>query len=248
MTAVSRMAWFHLRLFGRNTYFVQLLATSTVSILLLQIVAARTSPGAGVESAWLRAGLVGTWSVATVAAGLIGFQRFQGTLVHLMMAPSRPARVVMPLVASAATFGLLAFPLAGISSWALGRGPHVTSWPALSIGVALFWVACLSLACTVSALFVLTPNAMTYEALLVIPLVLVSGVFGLPEGLPRGLEAVSFVFPTTPAVRLVLEPGANLVPYSIVTAAGSVLWFVGATLLASRALSRATRSGTLEVV
>jgi ABC-2 type transport system permease protein len=227
---------------------VQLLATSTVSILLLQVVAARTAPGADVESAWLRAGLVGTWTVATVAAGLIGFQRFQGTLVHLMMTPSRPARVVMPLVGSAATFGVLAFPLAGVSSWALGKSPHVASWPALSVGVALYWVACLSLACTVSALFVLTPNAMTYEALLAIPLVLVSGVFGVPEALPKGLEAVTFVFPTTPAVRLILQPDVAFLPYSLAAVSASVLWFAVAALLASRAVSRATRSGSLEVV
>ncbi|MBM7052158.1 hypothetical protein [Rothia sp. ZJ1223] len=56
-----RMLAFHTRLFASNSYFVQLMITSTVTILLMQYVAsfASHSPESA-SSAWLRAGLVGT--------------------------------------------------------------------------------------------------------------------------------------------------------------------------------------------
>lgn len=107
-----RMLAFHTRLFAGNSYFVQLMITSTVTILLMQYVAsfASQSPESA-SSAWLRAGLVGTWTVCTVAAGLIGFQRFQGTLVHLVFTPTRAGSTLLPLIGSASAFGLLAFRL-----------------------------------------------------------------------------------------------------------------------------------------
>lgn len=245
-----RMLRFHLVLFGRNTYFSQLLVTSTLSILALQLLAAHGNGAPTTEPIWLRAGMVGTWSVCTVAAGMIGFQRFQGTLVHLLMTPRSPAHTLLPLVASAATFGLLAFPLAALGSTIFGYTPSLESWGTLTVGIGLFWLACLSISTLVSAVFVLTPNAITYEGLLAVPLILLSGVFGVPAGMPSALTVMTYVLPTTPAVRLVLEQPTDpeLIGLIFACLGVSAGWFALSHWALSRATRRAKLTGSLEVV
>lgn len=245
-----RMLVFHLRLFGKNTYFSQLMVTSTLSILALQLLAAHGNGAPDSEPLWLRAGMVGTWSVCTVAAGMIGFQRFQGTLVHLLMTPSSPSRTLLPLVASAATFGLLAFPLAGLGSAVFGRVPSAGSWTVLALGVLLFWLSCLSISSLVSAVFVLTPNAITYEGLLTVPLVLLSGVFGIPAAVPSAVVALTYALPTTPAVRIVLDQptGTELATLLLACVGLCLLWGAAARWALFRAARRARVTGTLEVV
>ena len=250
MTSELRMLWFHLRLFGRNSYFAQLLVTSTLSILALQLLAAQSNGAPQSAPIWLRAGMVGTWSVCTVAAGMIGFQRFQGTLVHLLMTPRSPARILLPLVASAATFGLLAFPLAALGASLFGFGPSARSWAVLIVGIFVFWLGCLAMSALVSALFVLTPNAITYEGLLMVPLILLSGVFGIPSGMPSGITALTYFLPTTPAVRVLLEQpgGTELGGLLLGCLVLSAVWFVLARWALTNAVRRASVTGTLEVV
>ncbi len=250
---VLRMLAFHTRLFAGNSYFVQLMVTSTVTILLMQYVAsfASHSPESA-SSAWLRAGLVGTWTVCTVAAGLIGFQRFQGTLVHLVFTPTRAGSTLLPLVGSASAFGLLAFPLTGLLAWILRLHPQV-SWQ-LVPAVFVFWLACLSISCAVAALFVLTPYAMTYEGLLVAPLILVSGIFGIPASIEHWAVPVSFLLPTSSAVRAVLDAGSAGTPEPsfwgtiVLSVAVSLAWFTLSTVLLKRALVKAHRDASLEVM
>ena len=191
MSAALRMLWFHTRLFARNSFFSQLMFTSTLSILAMQLLAAHGNGAPAGEPLWLRAGMVGTWSVSTVAAGMIGFQRFQGTLAHLVFTPGPASRTMLPLVGAAATFGLLAFPLAALVASLFGYTPSTRAWAVLLVGILTFWLACLSISMVVAAVFVLTPNAITYEGLLAVPLVLLSGVFGFPAGLPSGVTALT---------------------------------------------------------
>lgn len=246
------MLVFHLRLFSKNSFFVQLLLTSTLSVLVLQVLVARTGD-APTELVWLRAGLVGTWTVCTVAAGMIGFQRFQGTLVHLVMTGRPTSATLFPVVGSAATFGLLAFPVAAVGAAVLGVPPAGVSWGRLLIGALVFWVACLAMTCVVAPLFVLTPDAIIYEGLLAVPLVLLSGVFGTPGGLPTALVTLTRLLPTTDAVQVVLgSAGSPSDDGYLVAAAASLLvsalWFAAAGWLLRRAARRATVGATLEVV
>ena len=241
---VLRMLAFHTRLFAGNSYFVQLMITSTVTILLMQYVAsfASHSPSSA-SSAWLRAGLVGTWTVCTVAAG---------TLVHLVFTPTRAGSTLLPLVGSASAFGLFAFPLAGLLAWILRLHPQV-SWQ-LVPAVFVFWLACLSISCAVAALFVLTPYAMTYEGLLVAPLILVSGIFGIPASIEHWAVPVSYLLPTSSAVRAVLDAGSTSTTESsfwgaiAVSVAVSLAWFALSTVLLKRALIKAHRDALLEVM
>lgn len=245
MIRALSMSWFHVRLFARNTFFVQLLLSSTLSILALQVLALRGTPGSDGHDIWLRAGMVGAWTVCTVAAGIISFQRFQGTLVHLVLSPSAPSMVLMPVIASASIFGLAAFPLAALGSLVAGVTPGFPDWKTLTVGVLVYWLACLSISSVVAALFVLTPNAFTYEGLLAVPLILLSGVFGaLP--LPGWLSWLTWLLPTTPAVAFL--NGTATWAASLVTLAVATAWF----LVAHRALAIADRrarvDGTLALV
>lgn len=245
------MWWFHTTQFARNGYFVQLLVTSTLGLVALQALAARGPWAQDVEVGWLRAGMVGTWTVCTVAAGMIGYQRFLGTLVHLMRSPLRTPRTLLPVVGAASVFGLLALPLAAAAS-ALLRQPVALGavLPTASAAVA-FWLACLSVSAVVGMLFVLTPNAMTYEGLLAVPLVLASGVFGTPAGIPAAAVAVTHVLPTRSAVELLqgvtagTQPSVVLVVECVVVSAA---WLLVAWWAASVVARRATTAGTLEVV
>lgn len=245
------MLFFHLRVFSQNSYFLQLLLTSTLSVLLLQFIASLNSNLSVDGTAWLRAGMVGTWSVSTVAAGLIGFQRFQGTLVHIVLSPLSVGKVLLPLIASACSFGLLAFPLAALAAAILRIPFQTTNMATLIVGVVCLWLSCLAVSSVVSSLFVLTPNAITYEGLLLVPMVLISGIFGIPASIEIWVTPVSYVIPTSPAVQAILHNTASPQEYwanICFSILGSIAWFLAGHLLVRRATRRAINDGTLEVI
>lgn len=88
---MMHMLMFHVRSVLRTTYFVQLMVTSTVSILTLQLLAVHAT-GASGDSAWLRAGLVGAWTINTVSAGIVGFNDSKGHLRIYRSPLGRPVR------------------------------------------------------------------------------------------------------------------------------------------------------------
>lgn len=226
-----RMFFFQLAMVLRTPYFVELLITSTLSIFALQWLGDPTNP-----EVVLRAGLVGMWTMSTVSAGLIGFQRHLGTLVPLLMGPRAPGWPLAALVFSAATFGLLAFPLAAALGLIAG-----TPFPHLDIpGIAAYWLACCALCSVIAPLFVLTPNAATYEPLLGAPIVLASGIFGY-----AALTGTwSRIFPTRWAVAMLQGEPSSLIGAVAVSAA----WLACGALLARLCLRKATVDATLEVL
>lgn len=242
MISVMRMVWFHLRQFARVGYFVGLLVSSTTSMFLLQLLAMRaaTGPISGQDpQLWVRAALVGMWSVCTVSAGMIGFQRMQGTLVHVLFSPRSPIVTLGPIVAAGSCFGILAFPLAA----GLAVVFHQPVGTINGFGLPLYWLACLSVSVVVAATFVFTRNAIAYEPLLLVPMIVLSGVFGSP--LPQ-LATVGWMIPTSHAITVLTTP--NIDPGRIVaTLAVSAAWLASGGWLARIALQRATVAGTLEV-
>jgi ABC-2 type transport system permease protein len=247
-----RMWWFHVGQFARNGYFTQLLVTTTVGLVALQALAARASDDGQAWDGWIRAGMVGTWTVCTVAAGMIGYQRFQGTLVHLLRSPLAAPRVLMPVVGAGSVFGLAAFPLAAVCALIM-RQPVVSGpVPAMAASWVVFWLAAFSISAVIGTLFVLTPNAMTYEGLLAVPLVLASGVFGTPAALPTWVTALTHVLPTTSAVDLMLGLASGTGGHGTLLALESVtvstLWLVVAHRAAIVVARRTTVTGSMEVV
>jgi len=182
---------------------------------------------------------VGMWSVCTVSAGMIGFQRMQGTLVHVLFSPRSPIVTLGPIVAAGSCFGILAFPLAAGLAVVFHQPVGVIN----GFGLPLYWLACLSVSVVVAATFVFTRNAIAYEPLLLVPMIVLSGVFGSP--LPQ-LAAVGWVIPTSHAITVLTTP--NIDPGRIVTTlAVSAAWLASGGWLARIALQRATVAGTLEV-
>ena len=243
------MLAFHTRLFARNSYFVQLVLTSTVGIAVLQVLAARSGGAVG-SGDWLRPAIVGLWTECTVSAGTVGYQRFQGTLVHLLMSPLPPERTLFPLLGSASVFGLLAFPIAALVSGLGGMPVGLGRGVGLVVGVVVMWLACLALSCCVGMLFVLTPNAMTYEGLLGIPLVLLSGVFVPPANLSPVVDGIAHVLPTRAAVEALFAAAAGGSPvWALVESAGlSAVWLALGVVLARVVVRRATVTGGVEFI
>ena len=137
-----RMTVFHVRQFVSVPYFIQLMVMTTTSTTLVQFLAASAWGGITPTQGWVRGGVVGMWTTTTCAAGIIGFERYKGTLVHLVMAPVGALRSLAAVVCAAASFGLVAFPVAWCT-WALlstsvsFTGPGWEVWTRLAAGALM---------------------------------------------------------------------------------------------------------------
>lgn len=176
-----RMTWFHIRQFASVPYFLQLMALTTVTTTLVQFLAARAWGSITPTQGWVRGGVIGMWTTATCAAGIIGFERHKGTLVHLVMAPVGALRSLAAVVSAAATAGSAALPLAWCTWAVLARSVSFTPLgPAalgrMAVGAAALLMGCLALSLVIAAVFVLTPNAIAYEGLLLVPVFIASGI------------------------------------------------------------------------
>jgi len=251
MTAWLRMLWFHVRQFAKVGYFVHLTVAGTISACLLQ----RLGAGSGASMdpvAWLRAAEIGLWTTCTASAGIIGFQRHQGTLAPILVGRRPAAESLSALVAAAATFGLLAFPLAGVLTALLG-GP-VRASAATAVGALLVWAGATAASLAVASLFVLTPHAITFEVLLLVPLVFASGMLGFPAWLPHGVAHASLVVPFSGGVHLlagsvgapaITAPAWALAAASVASTCG---WLLLARAGLARCLHQARAEATLEVL
>lgn len=245
------MTVFHIRQFVSVPYFIQLMVMTTTATTLVQFLAASAWGGITPTQGWVRGGVVGMWTT-TCAAGIIGFERHKGTLVHLVMAPVGALRSLAAVVCAAASFGLAAFPVAWCT-WALlstsvsFTGPGWEVWVRLALGAVMLLVGCLALSLVIAAMFVLTPNAIQYEGLLLVPVFVASGIVFTSTTPPVWLATVSRFLPLSVPFELLLgrvTSVAALVGWLVCAAA----WLGLAAVLGRRALRLATRAGTLEVV
>jgi ABC-2 type transport system permease protein len=250
------MLWFQVRVFAHVGYFIQLMVVSTLSAGLLQ----RLALGSGAMGAdvWLRTAEIGLWTTCTASAGIIGFQRFQGTLAPLLIGRQSAAKTLSSVVAAGSTFGLLAFPLSAILIKLLG-GPVWITWQTV-LGTVLVWFGAMTVSFVVASIFVLTPNATTYEVVVLVPILLFSGIFGFPGWLPQSVASVLLVIPLTGSVQYLaasddgigagFSSGLSLPSWvsGVVGFVCSIVWLILARYLLSRCLKRARVDGTLEVV
>nr|WP_300340278.1 ABC transporter permease [Actinomyces sp.] len=247
-----RMSWFHVRQFVRVPYFVQIMAMTTVTTTLVQFLAAHAWGSITPTQGWVRGGVIGMWTTATCAAGIIGFERYKGTLVHLVMAPIGALRAIAAVVCSAASFGCLSLPLAWLTwatlAWSVDLTP-LGGWelPRLLLSSLMLLVGCIALSLVIAALFVLTPNAISYEGLLLVPVFALSGILFTSSRPPTWIATVSRILPLRVPFHLLLgrPVGAgDVAAWCLVVAA----WLGLAAFLGRRALYLATRTGTLEIM
>lgn len=245
-----RILAFHVRQFAAVPYFVQLMAFTTLANVLVQLFAYEAWGSVDPVSGWLRAGIIGMWTTSTCSAGIIGFERAKGTLAYLVTAPMDAARALFSVVAAAASFGVLSFPL-GWAAWSLLAGAPLavdaSAVGVIALGVALLFLGSLALSFTVASLFVLTPNAISYEGLLLVPIMLLSGVLFSGDSMPDAVRLASRAIPIGFPVDLLYGRAVGWADAAVWLAALAA-WTALSLVLVRRALRAARVLATLEVI
>lgn len=250
-----RILSFQVRQFVRTSYFTQVLIISTLTALLLQwlLLNALGETANARELAWLRAGFIGSWSVSCVAAGILGFQRYQSTLPHLVFARVGVVRALFPVIISCVVYGLLAFPLAALGGLLLGFPVTISSFSHAILGLLMHFCGSAVVAVCIALFFLLTPNAITYEPLLTLPVLLLVGVFGYPPAVAPVLETVAglvpLAFPFQVLEQSVLPDSANWLPGAALLWAFSMgIWIALLAVSMRVVLKKVVAEGTLELV
>lgn len=247
--------WFQLRQFASTPYFVQLMLISTLSITFIQFLAFRAWGGDPLHL-WIRSGVIGMWTMSVTSAGIISFERHKGTLVHLVGGRISPLYPLLAVVSAASIFGIGAFVVAW-GSWSLLSGSLAPLADDGSFGlihtitgITLCWVSSVCMSLVIASIFVLTPNAIAYEQLLVQPLLIASGILFTQSSIPKWLEVIGFVTPLGSATRLLFVRQESI-PF-LLTAAQTLgtaaLWCLLAAFLGHKALQRVRVTATLEVI
>lgn len=218
---------FQLRYLSATSFFLQTALLTPLSFAALKLVALwgtgalSGTQGAGavqldaansasnLDQLWFDASVAGLWSTTTLAVGIIGFQRFQGVLQYLVASALPKTTVFGSIVAAAAVLGLLGIPLVvlltGIVGVLGGTSLIALSLPKIGaqlLGLVLATLACVASAAALSALCVLSPQALAYEPLVLIPVWIVSGVVVPSNQLPAVLQFLGALHPLTWAVSV----------------------------------------------
>jgi ABC-2 type transport system permease protein len=241
------LAWFHLKIFATNSYFRTVVLVTTVSYVLMQYVAAYAVNGLNDHNIWLRAGIIGVWAAGTSAAGVIPYQRAQGTLAYILDSVKSESVSLATLIIPAASFGLLAFPIAFISSTMLGISTFGGGW-SLLLGMILLWLSVVLLDFVVAGIFVLTPNAMLYEGLLLVPVLIGSGLYDMPQKYAQLVAIIGYFLPMSTPVKLILHPQEVSVINFVQMIVSAVIWLFLARVLLKISLKRLRITGDMEVM
>ncbi|AEG83264.1 multidrug ABC transporter permease [Corynebacterium ulcerans] len=250
LTRLKQMTLFHMRQFLTFPYFVQLMLVATIVSAIIQRLAV-SAWGADPYASFVRTGLIGTWATITAAGGIIRFEKFKGTLIYFFSARIGAIQPLMALILSIACSGILSF-LIALGLWVIPGPASITiqydaAFLALFIfGLTIIWIAGMGVSMVIASLFVLSDNAPAFEALLLIPLYMVSGVFGVPALSHPILEQLLLVVsPTMRISHLLMAPQAVTLLGLVCSLFTAAMWFLlGIVLLrtVSKKLSTATLS------
>lgn len=246
MTRFLRLFWFHFKLYYRNQYFLWLMFSSTVSIVLLQYVIAYSNKTLSQTDIWTTGGIFGLWASATTATGVIGFQRHQGTLPYLINTAVGDRMSFVTLILPASVFGLLAFPVAIGTTLVLGG--RVGGFSLMSVVyILLLWIASFVLDLFIASFFVLTKHAIVYEEIISLPILLVSGLFGFPDGLTKLNQIVEWVSPLAYPIHALHHTGVSGIGFLgyLVSIMG---WLMFTSSLFRRILKYAKQQGSLNSI
>ena len=237
-----RIAGFELRQFAGTGYFVQTVVVATLSASVVQ-----------------RLGVMAWHSSAYecfLRSGMIGFERMKGTLVYLVSGRQNATVTLLALVSSVSTFSLLAFPISCIV-WLIPGNSGIAPMfllqhlPQLAAGVILLWAATLSITLFMALISVMTPQALVFEGLILVPALFFSGVFAVSSPVYQVLgSGAVFILPTASAARFLYSyrsPHAML-SGGIMCAAVTAVWIAAAAFTARYAFRAMCRTGTIEVI
>ncbi|WP_251716404.1 multidrug ABC transporter permease [Lactobacillus agrestimuris] len=240
-----RLFWFQFKLYVSNQYFFWLTITSTVSIFILQYTIAYANHGLNDPMVWIRSAVFGLWASCTTAAGSIGYQRFQGTLPYIINTRYDERGSLVALLLPASSYGLLAFPLAfglaKVFSVSIGKIDFK-----FILMVILLWVAAATMDILIAAFFTLTPNALVYEALINIPILLLAGVFGNEKFSLPLMNISQYFLPLTMPIKVLLYPNTsiNILAYVV----SLILWILLILIAVTRINDLARKKGSLKII
>lgn len=172
-----RLFLFHLKVYIRNQYFLWLPIISTITIFLLQYLTANGYNRLDDPYLWVRSAIFGLWTSATTATGSIGFQRHLGTLKYIVNTGINDFTSLTALIIPASTFGLVSFPISYSLAWLFNIDTGSIDIEFIGI-IFMLWLGVAVMDLLIAAFFVLTPNAIVYEELIHIPILLCSGLLG----------------------------------------------------------------------
>lgn len=99
-------------------------------------------------------------------------------------------------------YGLIAFPLAGLEAWLLKMPVNYLDFQLL-VGIILLWIAAAVLSYFISLFFVLSKNAIVYEQLLLLPILLLSGLLSIPDAVRISIKPFQMLSPLTLPIRII---------------------------------------------
>lgn len=250
-----RLTYFHILEFLKVPFFPSLMIISTFTAITIQALAIYAW-GGDHWIAWVRSGIIGMWTTTTVSAGMIGFERFKGTLVYLVTARISPFASLSAVVSAAATFGLFSFLVAWIG-WGTIWISSSQRWGTAPIDIYMFgiamlqlWIACLAISFVIACVFVLSPNAIVYEELLLVPVLIFSGLVFTNGEAPLLIRIIGTLIPISAPSQLLLgQVQSDFVVLKLIEGIFvSTVWLFIARFLGKHALQKARETGTLEVI
>lgn len=240
-----RLFWFQFKLYISNQYFFWLTITSTFSIFILQYTIAYANHGLNDPMVWIRSAIFGLWASCTTAAGSIGYQRFQGTLPYIVNTRYDERGSLIALLLPASSYGLLAFPLSFILAKIFSVSVGYVDLKFIGI-IILLWIAAVTMDILIAAFFTLTPNALVYEALINIPILLLTGLFGNKSiSLPLMNISQYFIPMTWPIKALIYtDTSSNILAYIC----SLIIWIILIIVIVKKINDLARKKGTLKII
>lgn len=153
MRSELRMLRFHTSMFLTTPFFLISVLGSCFSFSLFKIFS--MIQGSGNHSFWVYSSIATIWASTILSTGIIGYQRYQGTLDYLFISPKGIANIFYPIIFSATTLGLVLGVPCSILLSLFFDVPIILS---INEILALFFstVACASSSLVLSSLYVLT--------------------------------------------------------------------------------------------
>lgn len=244
MIAYASIAVFHVRQLLRIPFFVQTALLTPVTFLLMRALGALNSGALLPGLAWFDASAAGMWATTTTAVGLIGFQRFQGTLELQVFSVRPPSVVFGPLTSAAALIGLIGVPVAGLLQLILTHDVDLSF--SVLLGLFAATVACVASAAVLSAIFVVSVSARAFEPLILTPVWMLVGIVVPFAALPPWLMPFALAHPLTSATLASRQPDiVAALGWAGISLAVSAVYLVFAGFGLRVAIKRARVDGTL---
>ena len=169
----------------------------------------------------------------------------QGTLPYQLNTGVAREKVLLATLIPASVYGLIAFPLAGLEAWLLKMPVNYLDFQLL-VGIILLWIAAAVLSYFISLFFVLSKNAIVYEQLLLLPILLLSGLLSIPNAIRTSIKPFQMLSPLTLPIRIIYHESIQwnwIMSYILVVVVFGVL----SKLMTNIVIKRAFKEGRLSI-